>query len=38
VTAASVGAGALNAEKVDDAEQLVATLARKSDEGGVSPA
>ena len=30
-------AGALNAERVDDAEQLVATLAREFDEGGVSP-
>ena len=29
-------AGALNAEKVDDAEQLVATLAREFGEGGVS--
>ena len=30
-------AGALSADKVDDAEQLVATLAREFDEGGVSP-
>lgn len=30
------GAGTLNAGKVDDAEQLVATLAREFDEGGVS--